>query len=211
MPCFIDMSGMRFGRLRVIGRAPDRGDKRVRWVCQCDCGQESEPLGQSLRAGTTVSCGCAQRDWARKFGRESNKTHGHSMTPTYRIWSGLKHRCADSSNPNYGGRGIRVCDRWMDFRKFLADMGPRPSKQHSIDRINNDGDYEPENCRWATPRQQANNSRKAVFYQYEGEKLSVAQLARRCGVPYKTFHARLARGWPLDRAMNTPLPQKGNS
>ncbi len=166
----IDLTGLDFGRLTVIHRAPNADDKSVRWLCLCECGRTVEPRGGDLRSGDTKSCGCLLRETAAALGRahavatgRANKTHGHTInghSRTYISWFLMKARC---TNPNgnrwrhYGGRGIRVCDRWFNsFENFLADMGERPADR-SIDRIDNDGNYEPANCRWATPTQQIHN------------------------------------------------------
>lgn len=164
----IDMAGERIGRLVVSGRVRT-DDGKAWWLCRCDCGEQKVVLGSSLRrANATRSCGCLGREKATGAPR----THGHSvggtMTPTYRAWRAMKYRCyveTCSFYPLYGGRGITVCDRWLEsFENFLADMGERPKepKGLSLDRIDNDGDYEPGNCRWATAKQQARNRRDST-------------------------------------------------
>lgn len=152
----IDMTGQRFGKLTVQHRAENRGT-RTRWLCRCECGEEKIFQRGDLVAGKIVSCGC--------FRLSVHTKHGSHGTPEYGVWSGMIARC---SNPRssafqwYGARGITVCDRWkQSFEQFFSDMGPRPSPKHSIDRIDNDGNYEPGNCRWATASVQANNKRQA--------------------------------------------------
>jgi hypothetical protein len=164
---FKDITGNRFGRLvavRCLGRRQGAtGYSRVWWLCQCDCGTEREVAGQALVQGITRSCGCLLKE-AR---HENGKTHGLSHRPEFRIWATMIARCTNPKNDHwkdYGGRGITVCSVWRkDFAVFFANVGPRPSNHHSIDRINNDGNYEPGNVRWATPKEQRSNQRKVEF------------------------------------------------
>lgn len=162
-------AGSRYGRWVVLGRAPDSPAGRDRVRCHCDCGSERTVDSKSLREGRTHSCGCIAREKATK--------HGHSaphVTPEYRSWTGMLDRCHNPKSKHYrswGGRGIQVCERWRGpdgYANFYADMGPKPVDTfpsghpvYSIDRINNDGDYEPGNCRWATAKQQAEHCRPA--------------------------------------------------
>ncbi len=156
--------GSRFGLLTVVrGLSPRR--QRTRWRCRCDCGSLVDVQGSHLTSGHTQSCGCQK---AKDFGNR-NRKHGQSgdeASPEYISWKVLRSRCNNPNNPSwhrYGGRGVRVCKRWDDFKNFLADMGRQPSPKHSIDRYpNRDGDYKPSNCRWATPKQQANNTRANI-------------------------------------------------
>jgi hypothetical protein len=150
----IEMEGRRFIRLVVVGIARRNRHGQIHYRCKCDCGAEVEVLGESLRNGRTGSCGCYHRDIAT--------LHGQWNSPEYSIWAGMRERC---SNPNsrayrwYGALGVAVHPRWEDFTTFFKDMGERPTRKHSIDRINPFGDYEPGNCRWATPTEQARNKR----------------------------------------------------
>lgn len=158
----IDLTGRQFGRLTVDGRGPDaiyRSGKRAKWFCTCACGTRKLIFATSLRYGRSQSCGCL----AAEVAANSLRTHGGYGTDLYRVWSGMKERCSNrnhNSYPWYGGRGISVCDAWLNsFDRFEADMGPRPSPEHSIDRINGNGNYEPGNCRWATMNEQIKNRR----------------------------------------------------
>jgi hypothetical protein len=155
-----DLTGRTFGRLLVLSRDDSsRSAKQSYWICRCDCGKVKSIQRAALVTGRTVSCGCFAKEAAAK----ANTTHGLHRAPEYYIWNSARDRCRNPNNPgypDYGGRGIQMCDRWANsFEAFYADMGPRPSPELSIDRIENDGNYEPGNCRWATKEEQMLNRR----------------------------------------------------
>lgn len=160
-----DMTGLTFGKLTVIAIGEGTG-RHTYWDCLCQCGKKSTVSGDQLRSGKTTSCGCRRAE----ANKETRMTHGHTAedkkSPEYESWAGMNKRCHNPNNhayANYGGRGIEVCPEWRDsFEAFLDHVGMKPSPKHSIDRINNDGNYEPGNVRWATAKQQANNRRTNV-------------------------------------------------
>lgn len=163
----VDHSGRTYGRLDVIRRSGVNASGNVLWECQCSCGEVCSVSGSALVTGNTRSCGCLQREWASGMPLEDHhRTHGESnRTSEYRAWVNMRGRCTNPRDPgfkNYGGRGITICGRWDDYSAFLSDMGRKPGPGYSIDRVNNDGNYEPGNCRWATRDQQNSNKRKKV-------------------------------------------------
>lgn len=194
-----DLCGQRFGRWTVIGVHSVGRSAETLWTCKCDCGTEKAVFSNSLRRGVSQSCGC--------LARELRTTHGQTDTPAFRRWHSMISRCTYKSHnayPGYGGRGITVCERWQKFENFYADMGDAPTPQHSLDRIDNDGPYSPENCRWATREEQSNNTRANHYITLDEERLTVMQAARRSGIKFHTLERRLRLGWDVRRAVSTP-------
>jgi hypothetical protein len=204
MSAFIDITGQRFGRWTVLRRAEKLGPV-YGWLCRCDCGKQSVVRGCPLRSGKTKSCGCLSMD----VSSTTNRIHGWKGTRTYKAWSSMRERCRLKSRRDwnrYGGRGITCCKRWDKFENFLADMGPRPERM-SLERNDNNGNYEPGNCRWATAEEQANNRSTSLRLTAFGETKTATQWARdpRCAVSYDTLLNRLASGWPADLAITKRL------
>lgn len=200
----IDLTGRQFGALTVVGFAGSRksspASKSVRyWECVCVCGNTTTVSLTGLTSGNTQSCGC----------RRGNRKHLDSYTSEYSTWNEMRSRCRSPKHraySMYGGRGIFVCDRWNDsFKSFLDDMGRRPSPKHSLDRIDNDGPYSPENCRWATQKLQCSNRRNTRRYTLNGESLSLHEWSDRTGLPYTTLDHRYRNGWPAELALTQPL------
>lgn len=195
MPARIDLTGKQFGRLHVQSYAGLFKSKAF-WTCRCECGKNACVAGQLLRSGKTTSCGCYRAELMSKTKRK----HGMVGTPEYHAYSAMLGRCLNQNNhkfAHYGGRGIKVCDRWKDsFVNFYKDMGSRPVG-HSLDRIDVDGDYEPKNCRWATATQQAQNKTTNINLTYQNQTKCLTQWAREYEVPLLTAYCRLQRGLPF--------------
>jgi len=157
-----DMLGQKYGQLTVIAEAGQDKWGKSQFLCECVCGTTTTVTGNSLRTGHKRSCGCLSVVMRAQELTRHGQSRKDAETPEHLAWSQMRGRCRNVNNPrykDYGGRGITICERWEAFENFFADMGPRPSPKHSIDRINNDGNYEPLNCRWATTLQQAHNQR----------------------------------------------------
>lgn len=191
---FEDLTGRRFDRLEVIERDGSGKFGSARWKCRCDCGKELLLESSKLRDGKQKSCGCLR-----------GESHGMSESPEYQAWGAMIRRCHNPNSPNfkhYGGRGIRVCDEWRgSFTAFLQHVGGRPVPSMSIDRIDPNGHYEPGNVRWASRVEQNNNMRSNVIVEFGGERLTLAQAARKSGIGYALLSGRMRRGMTFEAAL----------
>jgi hypothetical protein len=185
----LDLKGKRFGRLVVLGRAPIRPrDKNAMWTCRCDCGGWAVVAATNL-AKSTKSCGCLARETAADLLRVNRYTLTHNLSQSleYKSWCNMKGRCNNPNNHKYhshGGRGIKVCERWQNsFENFYADMGKKPTRGYSIERVDNDGDYCPENCIWATIKVQGKNTRTNVYVEIGGVRLNLTDWCIELGIP----------------------------
>ncbi len=202
--------GELYGRLTIVEEASHLRGQPRRVVCRCVCGTVKILPLYSLRSGNTRSCGCLPRDILRqrcwKHGMDTRaERHEH---PEYGTWKNAKTRCFYSRGhawKNYGGRGITMCEAWRDdFATFFRDMGPRPTPKHTLERIDNDGPYSPENCIWATYAEQAKNRRHSRHLTFRGETLHYIEWAQRFGIPLKRVWGRLRRGWSIEGALTAP-------
>lgn len=215
----IDETGNRYGRLVVLEKTNCHRNSQYWWRCICDCGNEVIVPGYRLRNGTTKSCGCFGKEHAVLMGK-AKRTHGHSRTPLYSIWIGMKERCFNENNwaySYYGGRGVTICDEWRNdfsaFYEWAIENGydeTAPSRQCTLDRINNSGNYEPSNCRWVGTYEQANNRRDNRRLVFNGVPHTFTELASITGLPRELIRGRFYRGWSTDEIFNTPYKQKRN-
>lgn len=209
-----DLTGKRHNRWMVLGPASTRNRHKY-WLCRCDCGVVKAVSQCHLLSGKSFSCGCFRSDVIRATAHTWARTHGLTKTATYRAWSQAKTRCSNPRDRNYadyGGRGISMCSRWANsFEAFLADVGESPGKAYSIDRINNNGNYEPGNVRWATDLQQAQNKRGVRAVEINGEIACVAEWCRHLGIPRARVWSRLHKGWSPAEALTLPLRGRRSS
>lgn len=201
MPKLIDRTGHVYGRLKVISRfdcGPASKGRRTMWSCLCECGSETVSTGHELASGDTTSCGCFQRESTA----DRHRLHGMTRTPTYRSWQAAKERCYNPKNDRYsayGAKGVTVCDRWRgSFDAFLEDMGERPAGL-TLDRRNPLGNYDPDNCRWASNSEQVRNKRTSV--EWMGEITTITDLALLVGVPRTSLNKLVKMGMPVADAV----------
>lgn len=202
-----DLTGQKFSRLTVTALSNERdADRGAKFECLCTCGSRVTVSRKSLIQGNTKSCGCWKREESSIRLTELKTTHGMTGSTEYNIWANMIQRCTNPASQaynDYGGRGIAVCDRWKgSFEAFYADMGPRPSPDHTLDRRNTDGNYEPGNCRWVTWDVQQNNRRNNVRVDHEDASETLSNVARRSGVTYQSLWVRVRKkGMSVEEAI----------
>ena len=204
----LDFAGKQIGLWTILSFHSVNKHGGALWLSRCACGTTRVVSGWLLSKGETKSCGCAKA----RFTSEANRTHGESKTPTYRSWASMIQRCLNASNKNYnryGGRGITVCDRWLSFENFIADMGPRPTAKHTLDRVNNNGGYNKENCQWLELKFQARNRENSRWVTAFGVTKLMCDWARESGLDQGTIKARIDRcGWSTERAVTEPAKSR---
>jgi len=219
----LDLKDKKFNRLTGIEPTNKRKDNKIVWRFKCDCGNEFETVGREVKNGHTKSCGCLNIERITEMGK-ANKIHGHSsngiISPTYMVWDSMKQRCENplhKSYKNYGGRGITVCDRWIEpngqgFMNFLEDMGEKP-KNKQLDRIDNNkliNSYSPENCRWTTSKANNRNRRSNHLMPYKGKEICIAEASEITGIHKATIRRRLAAGWTPEETLTIPPDTRHN-
>jgi hypothetical protein len=201
-----DLTGERFGRLAVIKYAGTNNHRESLWECKCDCGGSRVVRRGSLTSGDTSSCGCFRKEVMST--QYNGLKHGMSKMRFYDTWKQMLQRCTNTNNANYrsyGGRGITVCDKWQTFEGFWEDMQDSYSDNLTIDRIDVNGNYEPDNCRWATRKTQRNNTRFNRFLTFYGLTLTLKQFSEKYGMSSKALDYRLKKGWDIEKALLTPI------
>lgn len=205
-----NLTGRKFNRFTVIRFAGKSKTGIVLWECQCECrpGAKRIVAGADLKRGHSKSCGCHHREQAAEANRTHGDTVGKSDSPEYETWSNMIARCTRKNHPryaDYGGRGITVCKRWRKFEFFLADMGRKPTRKHTIERKDNDKNYCPSNCRWATKAEQNRNTRLSCLLTHDEKTLTLSQWAEITGMQHQTISSRKRRGWSDAEAVSIPV------
>lgn len=206
---YIDITGKKFNRWTVLARADNTAGGQAQWLCKCDCGNMKILTSVVIRRGMSKSCGCYRLEMESTI----NLKHGHTsngVSPTYHSWVNMKSRCNCRTNigfENYGGRGISVCERWNKFENFLSDMGDKP-KGKSLDRIDTNGNYCKENCRWASNKEQGRNKRNNILLTHNGETKTISEWAEITGINRRTLEQRHHNGWSDGKTINTDVRHK---
>lgn len=213
----IDLTGKKFGKLTVVRRVENNKHGNSMWECVCECGEKRVVQGCGLTNGHSSSCGCTRKEKLiqRNIEFDGNTTHGMCKTRIYRIWQGIKRRCCNSNDyshyKEYGGRGITVCEEWQRFESFYEwAMQNGYADDLTIDRIDVNGNYEPSNCRWTTPKEQANNTRTNRVFTYNGKTQTLTMWAEEYGINRATLYDRLIRKhqWDMEKALTTPVRER---
>jgi hypothetical protein len=200
-----DLTGERFGRLTCIKIARKSKNRHILWLCKCDCGNEVTVFASNLKRGNTISCGC----YHKERDSESHIIHSQSKTRLYSIWIGMKKRCFNRNTKAYeyyGGRGIKVCEDWLDFTKF-HDWAKNNGYNDglSLERINVEKDYEPENCKWIPFEEQAKNTRRNVFLSFNNKRMTISDWAKEMKMSTSILRFRLKHGWTVEKSLTTPV------
>lgn len=198
-----DISGQKFGRW-TVNKYVGNGH----WECKCECGKIVIVIGMNLKNGSSRSCGCLHRELQPAISIKASTKHGMWRTPEYKAWAAMRSRCLNPNNRNwhrYGGRGVRICAEWDSFDKFFQDMGLRPSDKHSLDRSDNGLLYSKATCRWATAREQTNNTRRNRRITYQGRTMTIAEWARAFGAKDSVVRGRIKMGWNIEEAIRGRL------
>lgn len=196
-----DLTGQKFNKWTVLERAENSASRnRVMWLCRCDCGVERVVVRHSLTAGISKSCGCHSREVTRAL----LTTHGMTKTPLFSIWKGMRTRCHNPNSkawPDYGGRGIGICERWDKFALFYEDMFPSYSEGMTIERINNEIGYQPDNCKWVPKSEQSKNRRSVIYIDTLQGRMSISDAARLAGVSWFCMDNRAKKKWPIEKML----------
>lgn len=207
---FIDLTGQKFGRLTVVKRLPNNKYHYAMWECKCDCGNIVKISSNSLRSKNTKSCGCLQKEKAKQTGLKNKRNIPNKIRNTLYRMKTRCYNCKSSKYKYYGGRGIKICSEWLDkengmmnFYNWAITNGYKDNL--SIDRINVNGNYEPNNCRWATAKEQANNKRNNHYITYNGETRTMMEWSKILGISYNQLRDRIRRNWSIERAFNQPI------
>lgn len=210
---FRSLTGNKFGKLLVVALSTHRDlKKNCYWICRCECGTLCLACSERLISNQKKSCGCLVKETSARLVRSMNTTHGDArngkISTEHKAWTSMRQRCNCQTHKfylRYGGRGITICERWSKFENFLSDMGRKPSPHLTLDRIDNEGNYEPNNCRWASYSQQQNNRSSNRVFEFNGTSKTLKQWCVQFGINPVTASDRIKRGWTFARAMTQPV------